>query len=26
VADGLMKYEYLPVGPLAPLGRLIQKG
>ncbi|MEM5297456.1 hypothetical protein VSR82_24370 [Burkholderia sp. JPY481] len=26
VADGLMKYEYLPVGPLAPLGRLIHKG
>jgi hypothetical protein len=25
VADGLMSYEYLPVGPLAPLGRLIQK-
>jgi hypothetical protein len=24
VASGLMKYEYLPVGPLAPLGRLIQ--
>ncbi|QGZ65686.1 hypothetical protein [Paraburkholderia acidisoli] len=26
VADGLMTYEYLPVGPLAPLGRLIQNG
>ncbi|MGF6987704.1 hypothetical protein QFZ99_007245 [Paraburkholderia atlantica] len=26
VADGLMKYEYLPVGPLAPLGGLIHKG
>ena len=24
VADGLMTYELLPVGPLAPLGRLIQ--
>jgi hypothetical protein len=24
VADGLMTYAYLPVGPLAPLGRLIQ--
>jgi hypothetical protein len=24
VADGLMSYELLPVGPLAPLGRLIQ--
>jgi hypothetical protein len=24
VASGLMKYDYLPVGPLAPLGRLIQ--
>jgi hypothetical protein len=24
VADGLMKYEYLPVGPLAPLRLLIQ--
>jgi hypothetical protein len=24
VADGLMTYDYLPVGPLAPLGRLIQ--
>ncbi|MGF6770220.1 hypothetical protein P3T18_002699 [Paraburkholderia sp. GAS199] len=26
VADGLMTYEFLPVGPLAPLGRLIQAG
>jgi hypothetical protein len=25
VADGLMTYELLPVGPLAPLGLLIQK-
>ena len=24
VADGVMSYELLPVGPLAPLGRLIQ--
>jgi hypothetical protein len=24
VADGFMTYEYLPVGPLMPLGRLIQ--
>ena len=24
VADGLMTYELMPVGPLAPLGRLIQ--
>jgi hypothetical protein len=23
VADGLMSYEFLPVGPLAPLGMLI---
>ncbi|RFU48548.1 hypothetical protein [Paraburkholderia sp. DHOC27] len=25
VADGLMTYEFLPVGPLAPLRLLIQK-
>ncbi|QCP53032.1 hypothetical protein FAZ95_28455 [Trinickia violacea] len=24
VADGLMTYELMPVGPLVPLGRLIQ--
>jgi hypothetical protein len=24
VSEGLMTYEFMPVGPLAPLGRLIQ--